>query len=275
MTKQRKTPETSFKAQALALIESARRGVQPRAGDKLLTKSMSKGAGSSMSMSVSSEGTDLLGPGDVMKRHGLKESEWELTSFRTESGWKNIKDSSGETETKLINEHYITVKPVKQPDAVLDGWVPIRPATPVNVTFKGSESRKEKLNRPRIKTALILPDPQIGFILTPDGGSWTTHSTEAMSVATQAISVIQPDTIINLGDFFDFAEWSTKYLTPKQLNETTQASLEAGRAFLELQVALCDDVRLIEGNHDARINILLTQRAKQAVGIRAAGNPAG
>lgn len=256
------------------LLDSAR---EQAAADSKPVKAPGSGksfsrSGSTISLSSGICESDNLAPEDVMDLHGLDPADWDVSSFRMESEWKVIRDRWGINESKFIHEYFLTVKPVKPPVTVLEGWVPIRPTTPITLSERPKTKKKKKK---KTTTALILPDPQIGFVLADDDTSYTTHSTEAMSIALQAAEVIEPDIIVNLGDFFDFAEWSTKYVTPKQLNYTTQASLEAGHVFLAMQRELCDDVRVIEGNHDKRIVDFLTQRAKAAVGLRVAGKPEG
>ena len=85
-------------------------------------------------------------------------------------------------------------------------WPVVQPAAPVR-------TRPAKAALPRDdgwRTAVILPDPQIGYRALEDGLD-PFHDEVAMAVALQIIKHLRPDDVINLGDMFDFFEWLVKF----------------------------------------------------------------
>jgi len=144
---------------------------------------------------------------------------------------------------------------------------PFKPAQPVNVTVNvqaiGFFERAETL-------ALILPDPQIGWRMT-DSGLEPFHDADAMAVAVQIAAALQPDVIVNLGDFLDFAPFS-RFSQEPGFRGTTQAGIDAGYRFLaELRaVAPRHKGYLIEGNHDKRIADTLAKLAPELARLRRA-----
>ena len=77
------------------------------------------------------------------------------------------------------------------------------------------------------KVTVILPDPQIGYRRMGDDSLIPMHDEEAISVALQLMRFIRPDVVVNLGDFIDLPEWSTKFLV---LPEFVFGSVQPQRA---------------------------------------------
>jgi hypothetical protein len=119
-------------------------------------------------------------------------------------------------------------------------------------------------------TALILPDPQIGWRMT-DHGLEPFHDADAMAVAVQIAAAIQPDVIVHLGDFLDFAPFS-RFAQETGFRNTTQAGIDAGYRFLaELRAgAPSHKGWLIAGNHDKRISDTLSKLAPELARLRRA-----
>jgi predicted phosphodiesterase len=124
------------------------------------------------------------------------------------------------------------------------------------------------------KTALILPDPQIGFRRFDDGTLDPFHDEQAIAVALRIIGTLVPDVIVNLGDLLDLAEWS-RFEQEPAFASTTQAALDRAHLFLAEQRAAAPgaDIRLLEGNHDRRIYKAVVNNAKAAFGLRQAASP--
>lgn len=123
------------------------------------------------------------------------------------------------------------------------------------------------------KTAVILPDPQIGFRKFEDGSLDPFHDEAAMNVALQVVKYLRPDQIVNLGDFLDFAEFGT-FEQEAAFAQTTQIALDRGHEFLAQQRACAPEaeIALIEGNHDRRLQKAITRNALSAFGLRRARN---
>lgn len=152
-------------------------------------------------------------------------------------------------------------------------WEPVHQAQPVKISIP----KRVKQDRGGWKTAIILPDPQIGYLRSIQNPSSMTpfHDERALDIALQVIRHMQPDLIVNLGDFFDFAEFS-HFLKEPGFALTTQPALDRGHMFLAQQRAAAGEdceIRLIEGNHDLRLEKQLKINLASAFGIHRANLP--
>lgn len=136
--------------------------------------------------------------------------------------------------------------------------------------------RKPHLRPKGGRRALIVPDTQIGHRRRSDGKLEPLHDRRAMDLALQIAALEQPDVIIWLGDSVDFAEWSTKYPTPINLIDTSQASLDECYWWLAQFRATCPaaEIVMMEGNHDDRIRRRMHQHAPAAVVLTGVGDTA-
>jgi len=153
-------------------------------------------------------------------------------------------------------------------------WPVVQPAAPAKIKHMAPKAR------PRLsRQTVILPDPQIGFRRYEDGTLDPMHDERAMVVALSIIEMVRPQVIVNLGDFLDLAEWSSKFAVLPEFSFTTQAAVYAGYRFLADQRAAADDLLeafyLLEGNHDDRLPRLIMQNAKTAMRLRRADQPEG
>lgn len=124
------------------------------------------------------------------------------------------------------------------------------------------------------KTAVILPDPQIGFRNINDELD-PFHDDRAMSVALKILATAVHDThvdvVVNLGDFLDLPAHS-RFDQQIEWQTTTQAAIDRGHIFLAEQRATAprSEVVVIEGNHDKRITDQLMKLNPASVGLRQA-----
>jgi hypothetical protein len=146
-------------------------------------------------------------------------------------------------------------------------WPVVQPAAPVRVA-----PTKRTTPKGDVRTTVILPDPQIGFRRIGTE-LIRTHDAQAMDVSLVVAVAARPDRIVNLGDFEDFAEWSSKFLVTPEFVETTQPALDEGHRFLARQKAICETVDLLEGNHDDRLAIAVASNAMAALRLRPAATP--
>lgn len=126
------------------------------------------------------------------------------------------------------------------------------------------------------KVTVILPDPQIGYRRLSDGTLVPMHDEKAMNLALQMMRFIRPDKVVNLGDFIDMPEWSSKFLVLPEFVMTTQPSIDRAHKFLAQQRALVGDyaeIVLIAGNHDARFSMAVTRNAMAALRLKQANTP--
>ena len=147
-------------------------------------------------------------------------------------------------------------------------WPTVQPAAPVRLTPLKAKPKSANSTR----TTLVLPDPQIGYWRV-DGDMIPMQDEAAIDVALSIARHLRPDAIVNLGDTLDFAEFSSKFLVKPEFVQTAQPAIDRAHRFLASQREVCDDVSLLEGNHDDRLQIAVTRNTMAAVRLRRAGDP--
>lgn len=130
-------------------------------------------------------------------------------------------------------------------------------------------------NTTNLETLVILPDPQIGYMRLSDGEMIACHDEDAMDVALQITRHAKPDSVINLGDFLDLPEWSSKFLVLPEFVMTTQPTIDRAHRFLAEQRAVAPNAKmvLIAGNHDNRLGLAIAKNAMAALRLRRAEAP--
>ena len=177
-----------------------------------------------------------------------------------------IKNGDGEPE--LVDLTSVMLSPSWAEDPV---YPVVQPAKPTII--------KPVPSKPRIVDAtvtVILPDPQIGYRRLADGTMLPMHDEKAMNLALQMMRYIRPDKVVNLGDFIDLPEWSSKFLVLPEFVLTTQPSIDRAHKFLAQQracVGLEAEMVLIAGNHDARLPMAVARNAMAALRLKRANLP--
>lgn len=151
-------------------------------------------------------------------------------------------------------------------------WPVVQQCPQIVITYPGGPPRPSRDTSWR--TAVILPDPQIGYRAF-DGGLDPFHDERAMDLALQVLAVLQHDCgvdkVINLGDFLDLPAQG-KYEQEPAFAFTTQHAIDRGGRFLAQQRAAAPESHLVllEGNHDRRMQRFITTNAMSAMGLRRA-----
>lgn len=147
------------------------------------------------------------------------------------------------------------------------GWPAVTgPTEQVHVTVPKAPRKRDNVLP---KTALVLPDPQIGFLRDYDGALHPTHDPRALDLALQLAEHLRPDETIWLGDFLDLAPFGG-FRTGPQHVFTTQPSINYGHRQLSLHQALALHQLLHEGNHELRIVRAATDNLAAALGLKRA-----
>lgn len=169
------------------------------------------------------------------------------------------------------------VTPLEGSSIVLKPRAPAGPAWPVvqpgnAIVIKAPKVKRAAKTPGEWRTAVILPDPQIGYRRDLDTMELDPfHCERSMDVALQVCALVEPDLIVNLGDLLDLNEFSRFELEPG-FALTTQPSIYRAQEFLGAQRAIAPkaDIRLLEGNHDARLPRQIIANAKAAFSLKRA-----
>lgn len=169
----------------------------------------------------------------------------------TESEWQGItKNQEGEAE---LHDMKGTRASIVLTPSWAEGpkWPTVQPARPCVIRPVKPRTVIPSDNR----TAVILPDIQVGFRQDLQrGGLDPFHDEAAMSAALAIIRKVRPDLIVFLGDCLDLAQFGTFDQEPA-FALTTQPALDRMHRYLVECQANSPHAKLvyIEGNHDRRL----------------------
>jgi predicted phosphodiesterase len=184
---------------------------------------------------------------------------------------------SSRKAAKLLGVGKSTINDARARQSRINGYPQTAPEWPV--IDRARPTYIHPLNRPQRpaggwRVAVCLPDPQIGFRAYETGALDPYHDHAAMTVALQIIETLNPDKVINLGDFLDLPSQG-RWAQEAAFARTTQLALDAGHEFLARQrvAAPNAEISLIEGNHDRRLQNFVELNALSAFGLKKANKP--
>ena len=128
---------------------------------------------------------------------------------------------------------------------------------------------------PGFKTAVVLPDIQIGYFRDGQGELHATHDEQALAIALEVVRLAGPDLVVLVGDNLDLPELSKYRLSPR-FRDTTQATIDrATQLAAELRAAAGPEaeIRWLAGNHEERLPNYITDNAVAAFGLRRGQSP--
>lgn len=165
---------------------------------------------------------------------------------------------------KEVASESISYKPIAKPQW---GFVQRAHKTVIKPT-------KAKAVKRDYKIAVFLPDPQIGYRYFGNEDWVPFHDERAINLALQIINQIQPDKIINLGDFLDLPELS-RWQQEEAFQRTTQKAIDYGHDLLCKQRASAPnaEIVLLEGNHERRLKNYIINNANKIYGLTRANTP--
>lgn len=132
--------------------------------------------------------------------------------------------------------------------------------------------RRRKVGETALRTLFVFGDCHIGYRQVGDEYV-TTHDEKAMAVALAMMKDIKPDTVINLGDFMDFANLGKYEQDSNHFANTTQMALDRGFEYMSTIREALPEAKIFElqGNHDVRLKKLVAKSAFQLMGLKKAG----
>jgi predicted phosphodiesterase len=199
-----------------------------------------------------------IDPDNIGKVQSIRLSEWQGLT----------KEAEGEAKVHNLSGASIVLSPSWEEGP---RWTPVDRGKPVTIKVAG---RPKLVADDGFKRAVVLPDVQIGFWRGGDGSLTPFHDLDAISLALEIVKEVRPDVIVLLGDYLDFAPLSDKFTREAGFALTIQPALDYGVELLSTLRALCPDaeIALIEGNHDRRLQKMITNNALDAFGIRKGGS---
>lgn len=196
-----------------------------------------------------------------------------VKSFSVSTGHHEgyIKNADSQIEyTKQLKRGGIRI--IATPKHLTPQFTPVTtPVSDINYIKTVPQTKNKKL-----KTCVILPDPQIGFRKNVEGDVFAFHDENAISIALQVIADIQPDKVVCLGDLLDLATFG-KYEQSEDFSHMTQKAINYAYRLLGTIRATSpnSEIVVIEGNHDKRIEKSVKTFNMFAFGLRRADDIKG
>jgi len=207
---------------------------------------------------------DLGKLADLLERNGISLDD--IGRVSKVNVWQGfMKDDNGEAQ--IVDLAGVSFSPSWETGPQ---WPVIQPGPAVKLP---------KRNAPRPvsdgwRTAVILPDIQVGYFRTADEGLEAIHDEAALSVALSIVKAAKPDVVVLVGDNLDGAEFGKYRLSPAY-QRTTQATIDRLTVFgFELRAVAPDaDIVWLAGNHEERLPNYLMDNAMAAFGLRKGAAP--
>lgn len=159
-----------------------------------------------------------------------------------------IKNADGDIEVRRMTSDTF------EPEVEVDKGDFIRQAAPTIVR----PSRRKRPTRSDSVT-LAFGDAQIPF-----------HDERALSLALTAITEVQPDNVVLLGDMLDLP-MQGRFLGRPEWANTVQESIDRYHLFLaEIRARHMGKIAVIHGNHEERMPKMLRRDAAELIGLRRA-----
>ncbi len=197
--------------------------------------------------------------GEMARRHEIKDLEFDagrITGHIEDSGTMHVEPIFNIT-VWLIRKRPIPIDPV------------VSPATAITITDIPYRQRPERV----LRKSLILPDVHVGFSRDIVTGELTPfHDRTALDIVLQVARSTYPDVIVFLGDIFDLADWTDKFMRTPEFYWTTQSAVIEAFWWLSQFRRYCprSKIYLLEGNHDRRMETLLINHMIAAYQLKSA-----
>lgn len=205
---------------------------------------------------------------EILKAQGIDLGELENAQIKQVRFWEQgYKDAEGKGQIQELAGIAFSPAWESGPE-----WPVVQPGPPVAV--KAPKAKLTVRKGDAWRTAVVLPDMQIGFWRDPDSGKLVpTHDEAALSVARTLIREAAPDDVIMNGDNLDFPEFGRYRKTPT-FAQTTQAAVNRATLLMgELRTdAPAARIVWLEGNHEVRLPNLLIDNAVAAYGLKRPGD---
>ena len=222
-------------------------------------------------VSIKSAKSPLGAVADLLKRSGIDPDAIDsLDKVRIGEYQQMYKDEEGEGHIVDLKRTSLVLTPSWEKGPA---WPLIDQAKPVKVSFSGTVRKVEGAAN-GMKRAVVLPDPQFGFLRDMKGELHPFHDRDAVAACITFLRATKPDVIVLLGDTMDLPVMS-KFKTHPAYEAVTQPAIQECHDWLAAIRAACPDAEIVmlEGNHDLRMQDYVMLNAKAAFGLKRAGDP--
>lgn len=206
---------------------------------------------------------------ELLERSGIDIDAIDRVEQIRLSSWEGLtKDEDGNAVVTPLSGASVVLSPAWETGPK---WPLVDKAPQAPVTAP----RPRKGKPPKLRTAVILPDTQIGYRRDLDNGSLDPfHDEQAISAALRVIEKVQPTEVVHLGDLLDFPSFS-RFEQDATFQLTVQPAIDRAHRYLAevVQVAPGAKHYLLEGNHDRRLQRTIVTNALAAFGLRRAEAP--
>lgn len=203
---------------------------------------------------------------DLMCRKGIDLADMEAASVRN-AGFYEGQAKNADDEIVVTTMSRIEFAPAWEQGPA---WPPCQPATPSRIVY----GKRPKPRTDGLRVAVLLPDTQIGFWRDIETGELVPmHDEDAIDVAFQIARDARPYRMVQLGDFLDLAEMSSKFAPWPEFVHTAQPTIVRGHHFAaEMRVVVGPDgeADVMDGNHDDRLGKAVLANARWAMRLRRA-----
>ena len=208
---------------------------------------------------------------EIFNRFGFDPTVWEVNRY-------DYKESERHTASNGFFSLYHVEAQVVRKKAVETEFPPLQ-----SVRFENKAPIKKKVikaadlaqSKTRLKKALLLPDPHIGFSRDMITGRLRPyHDRTVWGIVFNLLKSESFDRIIIQGDMLDLPEWSDKFVrTPDMYSTTQPAIIETAWILRRLrQLAPSAQIDYLEGNHEQRMPRILLTHLQAAYGITTASD---
>jgi len=211
-------------------------------------------------------GRPVRGLERLMRDHDMAPDEWEVDSM-TVNEWPTT--MGGDEGVIYVNNFQAKARlSRKERTPKYERVQPVKVEAPDPPDVEPLDRRRPE----GFRTALIVMDRQTGH--RRDDQSWTyetIHDREAIDLAVQVAALAKPEVVVDVGDVLDFAGVSSYVGTPDLKRSLQPAICEAAHDNARLRAAAeAEEMHILEGNHDERLNEKLLEDAQEMYQLREA-----
>ena len=203
---------------------------------------------------------------ELIARCKVDTNVWECVNVYPNSWNSAMKIREGDVERIVVVPLYQVKATFRRinPRPIMPMFQPLEVVFPKAARPPSAPKREGGLRR-----ALIVPDPQIGFRRRLHNHTLDPfHDRQVLDLAVQIARAEGVDSMEFIGDWLDLSEFSTRWTPEPEFYWTTMPALIEAAYWLG---AFGNTVtkRLLQGNHEKRIQDWINQYARPAYGLRA------